>query len=145
MGSCLIPLEKRVLKEYASLALLACIQRTSNRVRAIKATYGFFSPRIWLIRLLKGKPSQTRSMDVLIKDLVQMIFQQTGFMPKRLEPDTSKPEGVFSRAADLARSRAILEWEPKTSVDEGLKRTIDWYTANYSKEEAKRRLNTYLY
>jgi nucleoside-diphosphate-sugar epimerase len=39
----------------------------------------------------------------------------------------SKPVGVFSRAADLSRSRELLGWEPVVSIEEGLRRTIDWY------------------
>ena len=64
---------------------------------------------------------------VKIIELAQMIFAQTGWTPKDINFDMSKPVGVFSRAADLSRSRALLGWEPTVSVEEGLRRTIDWY------------------
>lgn len=64
---------------------------------------------------------------VKVIDLAKMIFTQTGFSPSDFNFDMSKPVGVFSRAADLSRCRAILDWEPSISVDEGLRRTIDWY------------------
>lgn len=64
---------------------------------------------------------------VKVIDLAKMIFAQTGFSPRDFNFDMSKPVGVFSRAADLSRCRAILDWEPSISVDEGLRRTIDWY------------------
>lgn len=31
------------------------------------------------------------------------------------------------RCPDISRARKILGWEPKTSVEEGLSRTIDWF------------------
>lgn len=64
---------------------------------------------------------------VKVIDLAKMIFAQTGFFPKDFNFDMSKPIGVFSRAADLSRCGALLDWEPSVSVDEGLRRTIDWY------------------
>jgi UDP-glucose 4-epimerase len=64
---------------------------------------------------------------VKIIDLVNMIFEETRFTPKELFFDLSKPVGVFSRAADLARSRELLHWEPRFSIREGLRRTIQWY------------------
>ena len=85
------------------------------------------------------------SSHLKIKDLAEMIFDRLGFKPRRVEFDTSKPEGVYSRAADLTKSRNLLEWEPKTSIDEGLRKTIEWYTTTYAKEDAKKRLSAYLY
>jgi UDP-glucose 4-epimerase len=33
----------------------------------------------------------------------------------------------LSRSADLARAEATLGWRPTTSLDEGLRRTVNWY------------------
>lgn len=44
----------------------------------------------------------------------------------RLYFDTSKPEGVHTRAPDISRAMA-LGWEPQVSLDEGLVKTYDWY------------------
>jgi nucleoside-diphosphate-sugar epimerase len=56
-----------------------------------------------------------------------MIFAETGFTSKKIAFNTSKPVGVFSRAADLTRTRELLKWEPQMSFEEGLRRTIKWY------------------
>lgn len=64
---------------------------------------------------------------VKIIDLARMIFSATGFEPKSISFDTSKPVGVFSRAADLARTRELLDWEPSTNTEEGVRRTVQWY------------------
>lgn len=67
------------------------------------------------------------SEHVKIVDLARMIFAQTGWEPDELYFDTTKPVGVYSRAADLTRTRGLLGWEPSVSVAEGLERTIRWY------------------
>jgi nucleoside-diphosphate-sugar epimerase len=59
-----------------------------------------------------------------------MIFEESGYTPASLNFDTSKPVGVFSRAADLTRTRSALAWEPQTSFKEGLQRTMKWYYQN---------------
>jgi nucleoside-diphosphate-sugar epimerase len=64
---------------------------------------------------------------ITINETVEQIFSITGRRPKQLEYDLTKPQGVASRAADLTRSRDLLNWEPKISYQEGFKRTIDWY------------------
>ncbi|CAE6766972.1 NAD-dependent epimerase/dehydratase family protein [Nitrospira defluvii] len=40
--------------------------------------------------------------------------------------DTSKPEGDVDRAADWTRARTLLDWSPKTSIQEGLEQTYAW-------------------
>jgi nucleoside-diphosphate-sugar epimerase len=73
-------------------------------------------------------------------DVVELILDITGFSPDRLQFDTSKPVGVHSRAADLARARKLLGWEPSTSFEEGLRRTIDWYYRTKDRGEIERGL-----
>jgi nucleoside-diphosphate-sugar epimerase len=41
--------------------------------------------------------------------------------------DTTKPQGVRSRKANMSKAQNLLGWSPKTSLDEGLRKTIDWY------------------
>jgi nucleoside-diphosphate-sugar epimerase len=64
---------------------------------------------------------------VKIIELATLIFAQIGWNPREFNFDMSKPVGVFSRAADLSRSREVLGWEPSVSIQDGLRRTIDWY------------------
>jgi dTDP-glucose 4,6-dehydratase len=33
---------------------------------------------------------------------------------------------VFRLYGDNQRARALLDWEPQVSLDQGLRRTIDW-------------------
>lgn len=36
------------------------------------------------------------------------------------------PEGVRGRGSDNARMRAVLDWEPRVPLEEGMRRTYDW-------------------
>jgi UDP-glucose 4-epimerase len=81
------------------------------------------------------------SEHIKIIEVVKKIFSYTSFKPRRLVFDTTKPVGVFSRAADLAKARKVLRWEPRVSFDEGLRRTIRWYSSVADREELKRRLH----
>jgi UDP-glucose 4-epimerase len=62
-----------------------------------------------------------------VRDVAEKIFEIMNWRPKRIIYDTSKPVGVVSRALDIRRARELLGWEPKVSLEEGLKRTIEWY------------------
>lgn len=42
------------------------------------------------------------------------------------------PADVPATWADISRARELLGWEPKISLEEGLKNAVDWYIANRS-------------
>jgi nucleoside-diphosphate-sugar epimerase len=81
---------------------------------------------------------------IRIIDAVRMIFDEMEFQPERFAFDTTKPVGVYSRAADLKRTRSLLDWEPQTSFAEGLRRTIEWYKSARQRGDVKARLSTLL-
>jgi nucleoside-diphosphate-sugar epimerase len=81
---------------------------------------------------------------VRIRDAAEMIFDCAGFRPKNLKFDTSKPVGVFSRAAELSRTRARLGWEPSTSFRDGLAKTIEWYYQTHDQAAVSARLESLL-
>lgn len=62
-----------------------------------------------------------------IRDVAYRILELIGYKPEKVIFDTTKPVGVLSRALDISRARQLLGWEPIVALEEGLKRTIDWY------------------
>jgi len=64
---------------------------------------------------------------IKIIDAAHQVFAATGYTPSKIVFDSSKPVGVYSRAAELTRTRSVLGWEPQTAFEEGLRRTIEWY------------------
>jgi dTDP-glucose 4,6-dehydratase len=39
----------------------------------------------------------------------------------------NRPGQVFRHTCDISKARSLLNWEPQTSFDDGLRRTINWY------------------
>jgi nucleoside-diphosphate-sugar epimerase len=64
---------------------------------------------------------------ITIDQACDLVFQITGWRPRQIKRDTTKPQGVASRAADLTMAKKLLGWMPRVSYDEGFKRTVDWY------------------
>jgi NAD dependent epimerase/dehydratase len=50
--------------------------------------------------------------------------------PARLRPSKSE---VMRLHADTQRARELLDWEPRVTLDEGIRRTIDWIKANLAR------------
>lgn len=49
--------------------------------------------------------------------------------------DLSKPQGVRGRNSDNTLLKETLNWEPKISLEEGLKKTYQWINSQLSKNE----------
>ena len=67
--------------------------------------------------------------EITIKDLVEKIVKLTGFKGE-VRWDSTKPDGQPRRKLDVSRAKEYFGFEAKTSFDEGLKATIDWYREN---------------
>ena len=42
------------------------------------------------------------------------------------------PADVRATWADISKAKRLLDWEPQTRIDEGLRRAVEWYSANRS-------------
>jgi len=69
-------------------------------------------------------------MEITIRDLVTTISEITGFKGE-IVWDTTKPDGQPKRCLDVSRAREEFGFEARMTFDEGLKRTVEWYQANY--------------
>jgi nucleoside-diphosphate-sugar epimerase len=79
---------------------------------------------------------------VTINQLVDIVAKIAG---KRLtrRHDLSKPQGVRGRNSDNGRLRAVLTWEPATTLEEGLARTYRWICSMLERtKREKRELST---
>lgn len=64
-----------------------------------------------------------------IKQLAERIAQLTGFQGE-IVWDTSKPNGQPRRALDTSRAERFFGFRAQMPLEEGLRRTIDWYKEN---------------
>src|SRR2546427_4339119 len=65
---------------------------------------------------------------VTINHLVDIVATTAGKTIRR-HHDLGKPQGVRGRNSDNSRLRAALQWEPQTSLEDGLGRTYRWNCA----------------
>lgn len=69
---------------------------------------------------------------ISINELVDIVAQVAG-KTIRKRYDLSKPQGVRGRNSDNTRLREVLNWEPETSLEEGLKQTYHWIAGELKK------------
>ncbi len=69
---------------------------------------------------------------VTIKDLVQKIVTHSGKNLK-IEHDLSQPTIKTSLFLNCDLAKSELGWEPKVSLDDGIKSTLAWWSANVGK------------
>lgn len=63
--------------------------------------------------------------DIRIKELAHLIKGIAGFGGE-IRYDPSKPDGTPRKLLDISKMRS-LGWAPKTSLEEGIKKTYEWY------------------
>jgi GDP-D-mannose 3',5'-epimerase len=68
---------------------------------------------------------------VSINELADIIIKISG-KEIRKTYDFNKPIGVVGRNADITKAKGILNWEPKVSLEEGLKKTYSWIKSRIS-------------
>jgi len=68
------------------------------------------------------------AFEISIKDLVQVIARHTGFRG-RITWDTDKPNGQPRRKLDTSRAKELFGFESRTTFEDGLRQTVEWYEA----------------
>ncbi len=64
--------------------------------------------------------------EIAVRDLAAIIAEMTGFKG-RIVWDTSKPNGQTRRLLDVSRAWREFGFRATTPLEDGLRRTIDWY------------------
>jgi GDP-L-fucose synthase len=65
-------------------------------------------------------------VEVTIKSLTEKIKELTGYTGN-IEWDATKPEGQRRRYMDVSKAERLFGFRARTSIDEGLIKTINWY------------------
>ncbi|HKQ51033.1 MAG TPA: NAD-dependent epimerase/dehydratase family protein, partial [Pyrinomonadaceae bacterium] len=64
--------------------------------------------------------------EVMIREVVELIAELTGFRGEiRWQP--SRPDGQPRRCLDVTRAHEKFGFRARTSLEDGLRRTISWY------------------
>jgi nucleoside-diphosphate-sugar epimerase len=64
--------------------------------------------------------------------LNRLFETMKGIIGAQVEPDYVAPRAgdVRDSQADITKARRLLAFEPRVSLEEGLRRTVDWYRAS---------------
>ncbi len=95
----------------------------------------------FLAAALQGEPGRLYNIgcgaEVSMRDLASTLLRLMGD-PIEAEfgalPD--RPTEIWRMYADSSRARAELGWEPQVSLEDGLQRTIQWYTSELTRIES---------
>jgi len=68
-------------------------------------------------------------MEISIKDLVHLIARLTVFSGGIMW-DKSKPDGQPRRCLDVTKAERLFGFRAKTPLEDGLRRTVEWYLKN---------------
>ncbi len=68
-----------------------------------------------------------------IEELVKKIIRFSG-KKIRIEYDISKPTIKTNLALDSSKAKECFNWKPQVSLDEGIRKTMDWYKTNVLSE-----------
>ena len=72
--------------------------------------------------------------EISIKDLAEKIAETVGFKGTlRWEP--SKPDGQPRRSLDTTKASNLFGFEARTSLEDGLRETVEWYEAHRDEAE----------
>lgn len=64
-----------------------------------------------------------------VKDVIKKIIKISG-KKIAIEFDTKKPTIKFNLTVNFEKARKKYNWKPKTSLEKGIEKTIDWYNKN---------------
>ena len=107
------------------------------------ALYGWENTRSWLYvedfteaveGLINSKSAVNEKINIGSNDevevlkLAEVIIQHMG-IDKPIEKHDAPEGSVARRMPDITKIKSLTQWEPTTSLEEGLKTTVEWYMA----------------
>ena len=72
--------------------------------------------------------------DIAIRDVATLVLKLMGDpVMARFGALADRPTEIWSMHADTTKTRALLGWEPRHTLEDGLERTIAWYREELAK------------
>jgi UDP-glucose 4-epimerase len=79
-----------------------------------------------------------------ILELLDLLFVMVDWRPEQIESEPWRAVGVASRASDNTLVQALFGWEPSTSLEDGLRRTLSWYMERRDRPPSREKLEPLL-
>lgn len=71
---------------------------------------------------------------ISVKDLIRRIIDLSGKNLKIKKIDDGRNLEVQSQYASSDKAKKILNWKPKVTLEDGLKKTLNWYTGYFAQQ-----------
>ena len=68
--------------------------------------------------------------EITMEELAERMFKVALWRPQKIEIKSSPAGSVKRRLADISKLQNLTGWRPQVALDEGLKKTYDWYLLN---------------
>ena len=65
-----------------------------------------------------------------VKDVLNVLLKVDNFSDANIVFDASKPTMIPKRLIDISKAKRLLAFDPKVSLEEGLKKTVTWYRSS---------------
>jgi len=91
-----------------------------DTVRAILLSLEVKNKNAQIINIASGNPVSIRNVIKTIREIINMGYPDFGKIPYRNKEN-------MELYADVKRAKKFLGWESKTTLDDGLKKTINWF------------------
>ncbi len=91
--------------------------------RAIKLSIRYQKTKFEIFNIGSGVAI---SVGKLVKKIIYIADKKI-----KINFDLTKPTNNFSVSLDSSKAYKILKWKPKYNIDQGLKKTINWYKKNF--------------
>jgi len=72
------------------------------------------------INIASGQP-------ITIREVLKYILKASNHLDAEIFYDSSKPSMIPKRIIDISFAKKMLDWQPKISIEEGIKKTVNWY------------------
>lgn len=65
-----------------------------------------------------------------VKEILKTCLEVEGYTDAHITFAPGKPTMIPERYVDISKAKRVLGWKPKTSLKEGIRKTIEWYREN---------------
>ncbi|MFB6265722.1 MAG: GDP-mannose 4,6-dehydratase, partial [Candidatus Nanohaloarchaea archaeon] len=62
-----------------------------------------------------------------LDELVEMLNEELGTDIEPVNAEHPKKNKVMRTKADISKAEELLDWEPQVGIEEGIKKTAEWY------------------
>jgi len=76
------------------------------------------------VNIASGQP-------VTIRQVLKAVLEASGYEDAPVNYDASKPTMIPNRMINIDRIRELTEWEPRTTIEEGVSKTVQWYQTTF--------------